>query len=207
MARIDIFNVDAEKISQRDIRDDIFTVPIREDILHEVVLSQLAQRRSGSASTKSRSEIRASSRKLWRQKGTGRARVGAASSPLRRGGGVTFGPTARDYSLKVNRKVRKTALRMALADKFKTGQVIVVDDFQLEEIKTKRLSEILQNFKADSVLIVSEKPDEILEKSSRNIPNIKLLRAEGLNVYDILRYKYLLFVEPALGILEEALAQ
>jgi len=207
MTRIDIYNVDAEKISQRDIRDDIFTVPIREDILHEVVLSQLAHRRSGSASTKSRSEIRASGKKLWRQKGTGRARVGAASSPLRRGGGVTFGPTPRDYSLKVNRKVRKAALRMALADKFKTGQVIVVDDFQLEEIKTKRLAEILQNFKADSALIVSEKPDEILEKSSRNIPNIKLLRAEGLNVYDILHYEYLLFVEPALGIVEEGLAQ
>ena len=207
MARIDVYNVDAEKISQRDIRDDIFTVPIREDILHEVVLSQLAHRRSGSASTRNRSEIRASSRKLWRQKGTGRARVGAASSPLWRGGGVTFGPTPRDYSLKVNRKVRKAALRMALADKFKTGQVIVVDAFQLEEIKTKRVSEIFQNFEADSVLIVSEQPDEILEKSSRNIPNIKLLRAEGLNVYDILHYKYLLFVEPALGIVEGDLAQ
>ena len=96
---------------------------------------------------------------------------------------------------------------MALADKFKTGQVIVVDNFRLDEIKTKRVAEILQNFEADSVLIVSEKPDEILEKSSRNIPNIKLLRAEGLNVYDILHYKYLLFVEPALDIVEEALAQ
>ena len=207
MARIDIYNVDAEKISQRDIRDDLFTVPVKEEILHEVVLSQLAHRRSGSASTKNRSKIRASGKKLWRQKGTGRARVGAASSPLRRGGGVAFGPAPRDYSLKVNKKVRKAALRMALADKFKTGQVIVVDNFQLDEIKTKRLAEILQNFEADSVLIVSEKPDEILEKSSRNIPNIKLLRAEGLNVYDILHHKYLLFAEPALGIVEEALAQ
>jgi large subunit ribosomal protein L4 len=207
MARIDIYNVDAEKISQRDIRDDVFAVPVREDILYEVVLSQLAHRRSGSASTKSRSRIRASGKKLWRQKGTGRARVGAASSPLRRGGGVVFGPAPRDYCLKVNKKVRKAALRMALADKFKTGQVIVVDNFRLDEIKTKRVAEILQNFEADSVLIVSEKPDEILEKSSRNIPNIKLLRAEGLNVYDILHHKYLLFVGPALGIVEEALAR
>lgn len=207
MAQIDIYNANAEKISQRDVRDDVFAVPVREDILHQVVRSQLAHSRSGSASTKGRSQVRASGRKLWRQKGTGRARVGPASSPIRRGGGVVFGPSPRDYPMKVNKKVRKAALRMALADKFNTGQVIVVNEFHLEEIKTKTFFEILQNFNVDSVLIVSDKPDELLEKSSRNMPNVKLLRAEGLNVYDILRYEYLLFMEPALGKVEEALAQ
>lgn len=207
MALIDVYNVKGEKILERDIRDEIFTVSVREDMLHQVVRGQLASSRSGSASTKNRSRVRGSRRKLWRQKGTGRARVGAASSPLRRGGGVAFGPMPRDYSFKINKKVRKAALKMALADKFKTGQLIVVDDFHLEEIKTKKFLEILENFDVDNVLIVTEKPEENLEKSSRNVRNVKLIRAEGLNVYDILRHEYLLFVEPALAMVEEALGK
>jgi len=207
MALVDVYNIKGEKLFERDIKDEVFNVSIREDILHQVVRGQLASSRSGSASTKNRSKVKASSRKLWRQKGTGRARVGAASSPLRRGGGVAFGPMPRDYSFKINKKIRKAALRMALADKFKTDQLIVVDNFHLEEIKTKKFLEILKNFDFDNVLIVTEKPDENLEKSSRNIKSVKLLRAEGLNVYDILSHKYLLFVEPALGIVEEDLGK
>ncbi len=207
MALIDVHNVKGEKILERDIRDEIFNVSIKEDIVHQVVRGQLASSRSGSASTKNRSKVKASGRKLWRQKGTGRARAGAASSPLRRGGGVTFGPIPRDYSFKTNKKERKAALRMALADKFKAGQLIVVDKFELEEIKTKKFFEVLKNFDLASVLIVTEKPDENLEKSSRNIRKVKLLRAKGLNVYDILTHEHLLFVEPALGIVEEALAK
>ena len=207
MALIDVHNVKGEKISERELRDEIFSVPVREDILHQVVRGQLTSSRSGSASTKNRSEVKASGRKLWRQKGTGRARVGAASSPLRRGGGVAFGPIPRDYSFSINKKVKKAALRMALADKFKTGQLIVVDGLHLKEIKTKIVLEILKNFDIANALIVIEKPDESLEKSARNIRNVKLLRAEGLNVYDILTHEYLLFVEPALGKVEEALVQ
>ncbi len=205
MALIDVYNLKGEKIFQRDIRDEIFNVSIREDILHQVARGQLASFRSGSASTKNRSKVRASGRKLWRQKGTGRARVGAASSPLRRGGGVTFGPMPRDYSFKINKKIRKAALRMALADKFKTGQLIVVDNFHLEEINTGKFFEIIKNFDSNNVLIVTEREDENLEKSSRNIRTVKLLRAEGINVYDILSHEYLLFVEGALGMVEEAL--
>ncbi|UCF73872.1 MAG: 50S ribosomal protein L4 [Deltaproteobacteria bacterium] len=207
MAAIDVYNVKGEKIFQRDLRDEIFDISVREDIMHQVIKGQLASSRSGSASTKNRSKVKASGRKLWRQKGTGRARVGAASSPLRRGGGVTFGPLPRDYSFKINKKVRKAALRMALADKFKAGQLIVVDSLHLEEIKTKKFFEILKNLDLDSVLIVTEKPDENLEKSSRNIRKVKLLRAEGLNVYDILSHEHLLFVEPALERVEEVLAE
>ncbi|HUU40456.1 MAG TPA: 50S ribosomal protein L4 [Desulfatiglandales bacterium] len=206
MAVIDVYNVKGEKILDRDIKDEIFDVHIREDILHQVVRSQLASYRSGSASSKNRSEVKASTRKLWRQKGTGRARVGAASSPSRRGGGVAFGPIPRDYSFKINKKVKKKALRMALADKFKTGQILVIDKFHIDEIKTKKVVDILMSFNVDNVLIVIEKPDENLEKSSRNIKRVKILRAEGLNVYDVLTHKYLLFSEPALGIVEEALA-
>ena len=207
MALIDVHNIKGEKIHKRDIKDDIFTVSVREDIIHQVIRGQLASSRSGSASTKNRSKVKASSRKLWRQKGTGRARVGAASSPIRRGGGVAFGPAPKDYSFKVNRKIRKAALRMALADKFKTGQLVIIDNIQLEEISTGKFFNVLKNFNLDNALIVTEKADEKLEKSSRNIQSVKLLRAEGLNVYDILHHEYLIFVEGALGIVEEVLAQ
>ena len=207
MALIDVHNIKGEKIHERDVRDEIFTVSVRKDIIHQVIRAQMASSRSGSASTKNRSQVKASSRKLWRQKGTGRARAGAASSPIRRGGGVAFGPTPKDYSFKVNKKIKKTALRMALSDKFNTGQLVVVDNIQLEEISTGTFFNILKNFDVDSALIVTEKTDEKLEKSSRNVQSVKLLRAEGLNVYDILHHEYLIFIEGALGIVEEALAQ
>lgn len=206
MALIDVHNVKGEKIHERDIKDEIFNVFIREDILHQVIRGQLTSSRSGSASTKNRSKVRASSRKLWRQKGTGRARVGAASSPLRRGGGVAFGPLPRDYSLKINKKIRKMALRMALADKYKAGQILVVDNMHLEEKNTGKFFNILKTFDLDNVLIITEREDENLEKSSRNIRSVKLLRAEGLNVYDILSHENLLFIEGAIGKVEEALA-
>jgi len=206
VALIDVHNVKGEKIHERDIKDEIFNVFIREDILHQVIRGQLTSSRSGSASTKNRSKVRASSRKLWRQKGTGRARVGAASSPLRRGGGVAFGPLPRDYSLKINKKIRKMALRMALADKYKAGQILVVDNIHLEEKNTGKFFNILKTFDLDNVLIITEREDENLEKSSRNIRSVKLLRAEGLNVYDILRHENLLFIEGAIGKVEEALA-
>jgi len=206
VALIDVHNEKGEKIHERNIKDEIFTISVREDIIHQVVRCQLANFRSGSASTKNRSKVKASSRKLWRQKGTGRARVGAASSPIRRGGGVAFGPAPRDYSFKVNKKVRKAAIRMALADKFKTGQLFVVDNIHLEEISTGKFFDVLKNLDLDNALIVTERADENLEKSSRNIQRVKLLRAEGLNVYDILHHEHLLFIEGALGIVEEALA-
>jgi large subunit ribosomal protein L4 len=206
VALLDVYNVSGEKVSERDIKEEIFNVSIREDLLHQVVRGQLANSRSGSASSKNRSMVKASTRKLWRQKGTGRARVGAASSPIRRGGGVAFGPVPRDYSFKINKKVRKAALRMALADKFNGGQMYLVDSLHLNEIKTRYLVEFLKKLELDSVLIVTEKKDENLERSSKNIPNVKLLRAEGLNVYDVLSYESLLFVEPALGMIEEKLA-
>jgi len=205
MAFLDIYNVNGEKISQRGIKEELFNVAIREDVIHQVVRAQLAGYRSGTASSKNRSKVKASTRKLWRQKGTGRARVGASSSPIRRGGGVAFGPMPRDYSFKVNKKMRRSALRMALADKFKAGQIFVVEDIKMDEIKTRSFIEILKNLELENVLIVTDKRDENLEKSSRNVRHVKLLRAEGLNVYDILTHKSLLFTGPALGVVEERL--
>ncbi|MCJ7687501.1 MAG: 50S ribosomal protein L4, partial [Desulfobacteraceae bacterium] len=137
MTVIDIYNLQAEKTSQMEVNEGLFDVPIRQHILHQVVVSQLNKKRSGSASTKGRSEIKGSGKKLWRQKGTGRARVGAASSPTRRGGGVAFGPAPRKYIQNLPKKVRRTALLMALTDKFKSDRLVVVEDFNLPEIKTQ----------------------------------------------------------------------
>lgn len=205
MAKIDVYNLQKEKTSEIDLKEDIFNVPIKKHILHQVVVSQLLSRRSGSASTKGRSEVKSSKRKLWRQKGTGRARVGAASSPTRRGGGVTFGPVPREYVRKVPKKVRKSALCMALTDKFQNDRLVVLSDFRLPKIKTKDFVDIMKNFDVRKVLIVTENKNESLEKSSKNVPGVQVLRYQALNVYDILRYDHLFMVQPAVTKIEEAL--
>ncbi|MBW1800464.1 MAG: 50S ribosomal protein L4 [Deltaproteobacteria bacterium] len=205
MAVIDVYNLQNEKTSEIELRDDVFDVPIKKHVLHQVVVSQLNNRRSGSASTKNRSAANISGRKQWRQKGTGRARVGAASSPTRVGGGVAFGPTPRKYMTKVPKKVKKLALSMALTDKFKNNRLVVVQDFQLSEVKTKDFVDIMKLFDVTKVLIVTEAKNENLEKSSRNVPGIKVLRHEGINVYDVLNHEHILMVQPAVERIEEAL--
>jgi len=205
MAVIDIYNLQKKKMSQMELKEDIFHVPVKKHILHQVVVSQLLNRRSGSASAKSRSEVKSSGTKLWRQKGTGRARVGAASSPTRRGGGVAFGPTPRKYLRKVPKKVRKAALCMALTDKFQNGRLVVVSDFNLPEMKTRSFVQVMKNFDVSNALIVTEDKNENLEKSSKNVNWVKVMRYQGLNVYDILNHDYLFLVQSTIGRVEEAL--
>ncbi|MBN2125371.1 MAG: 50S ribosomal protein L4 [Deltaproteobacteria bacterium] len=205
MAVIDVYNLQKEKTSEMQLKDAVFQVPIKKHILHEVVVSQLAKRRSGSAKAKGRSEVNASGKKLWRQKGTGRARVGSASSPTRRGGGAAFGPAPRDYEKKVPKKVRKAALRMALTDKFLSDRIYVVEHFDLSEIKTKDFVQVMKNFEAGKALIVTEGRNENLEKSSQNVPSVKVMRYEGLNVYDLLKHEHLFLVQSAVARIEEAL--
>jgi large subunit ribosomal protein L4 len=205
MAVVDIYNIQNEKVSQMELREDIFHVPVKKHVLHQVVVGQLLNRRSGSASTKSRSKVRSSGRKLWRQKGTGRARVGAASSPTRRGGGIAFGPHPRKYVHKIPKKVRKSALCMALTDKFQNERLVVVDSFNLSEVKTKNFVEVMKIFDASKALIITEEKNENLEKSSRNVPWVKVMRHEGLNVYDVLNHEHLFLVQSAIPKIEEAL--
>jgi large subunit ribosomal protein L4 len=205
MTVVDVYNLKREKISEVELKDEIFDVPIKKHVLHTVVVSQLCNHRSGSAVAKSRSEVRFSGTKLWRQKGTGRARVGSASSPTRRGGGVAFGPTARTYVHKVPKKVRKAALRMALTNKVQADQLIVVDNFSLPEIRTKSFVGVMKDFDVNRALIVTQDKSMNLEKSSRNVPWVKVMRYQGLNVYDILRYDHLLVERAAIGEIEEAL--
>jgi len=202
---IDIYNLQAEKISQMEINEDLFEKLVRKDLLHQVVLSQLAGKRSGTASTKTRADVNASGKKLYKQKGTGNARVGNEGAQHRRGGGVAFGPKPRTYSIKIHKKIKKTALRMALTDKLQSDRLVVVEDFNLSEIKTKQFIEIMKKFNVNKALIVTEEKNDILEKSSQNIPWVKVIRHQGLNVYDILNHDHLFVVKSAIKKIEEAL--
>ena len=202
MALQDVHNMDGVKVSEIDLVDEIFNVPVKQHVLHEVVTMQLANRRSGTAATKGRSEVRGSGKKPHRQKGTGRARAGSVRSPLWRGGGVVFGPRPRSYAYKVPKKVRRQALKMALTSKLQEKGLIVVDKLDLETVKTKRFVEVMGALKTREALIVTDRELENLELSSRNVPHVKVVRWEGLNVYDILRFKHLILLEPSVKQLE-----
>jgi len=202
MTIIDVLDNTGEKTSQIDLQESIFNIPVKASVLHEVVKMQLAVRRSGNASVKHRSDVKGSTRKLFRQKGTGRARRGDIKSPLLRGGGSVFGPDPRSYAYKVPKKVRRLALKMALSSKLKENQLLLINEFGLEEIKTKDFLRVLEALHVKNGLIVTDQKDEILERSSRNIPGIKVLRSQGLNVYDILKYQHLILLESSIKEIE-----
>ena len=202
MPVIDVQNIKGKQISQVELADDVFSVPVKSSVLHEVVTMQLANRRSGTAAVKHRSDVRGSGRKLFRQKGTGRARRGDIKAPLLRGGGVVFGPDGRKYTQKVPKKVRKLALKMALSSKLLENELMVLDQFELDQIKTKEFVNVLITLKLQNALIITENQNEHLTLSSRNVPDIKVLRSDGLNVYDILKYRTLVLLEPAVKNIE-----
>lgn len=202
MAVADVINSKAEKVSQVDLADEIFSVPVKAGILHAVVTAQLAARRSGTASVKNRSDVAGSRKKLFRQKGTGRARRGDVKSPLLRGGGVIFGPVKRSYAHKVPKKVKRLALKMALSSKLDAQALLVVDQLALEAPKTKIFVETLHALGLENALIVIDEPDRTLELSARNVPDVKVLQSAGLNVYDILKYERLVLLQETIGQIE-----
>jgi large subunit ribosomal protein L4 len=206
MPVVDVKNIKGKKVTTIDLVENIFNVPVKSSVLHEVVTMQLANQRSGSASVKHRSDVKGSTRKLFRQKGTGRARRGNIKSPLLRGGGVVFGPDGRIYAFRVPKKVRKLALKMALSSKLQANELMVLDKFELKQIKTKDFVDLLNGLNLTTALIVTAEKNENLELSSRNVPDIKVLRSEGLNVYDILKYKTLILLEPVVKNIEGRLA-
>ena len=193
-------------VIQPELKEQIFGIKTRPHLLHQTVVMQLNNRRSGTAATKSKGFVRGGGKKPWRQKGTGRARAGSIRSPLWVGGGTIFGPQPRDYSFRMPRKARKEALLSALSLKNRDGKIIVVDKLELEEAKTKLMVKALAELKVTSALIVISQPDATIERSSRNIPAVKVLRVEGLNVYDLVRYEHLILTEGALKLMEERLA-
>ncbi len=205
MATLAVYNSKKEKIGDLDVADSVFGVEPKVGLLHEVVKWQMAKRRAGTASTKTRSEVRGGGRKPWRQKGTGRARVGSIRSPLWRKGGIVFGPKPRSYSYNLPKKVRKLALKMALSDKLASKRLYVLREFGLEEIKTKKMVELLDLFEVEKAVIVTSDRDRTVELSARNIPGVKVLTQGGLNVYDLLKHEYLIIHEPAVEAMEERL--
>jgi large subunit ribosomal protein L4 len=202
MAVADVHNTNGEKVSQIELSDLIFNVPVKKSVLHEVVKMQLAKRRAGTAAVKRRSDVRGSGVKLFRQKGMGRARRGNIKSPLLRGGGVVFGPSPRSYEQKTPKKVRALAMKMALTCKLEEKKLLVIDQMKLDRVKTKDFVGILDRLGAQNSLLVSESRDETLDLSSRNVIGTKVIETAGLNVYDILKYDTLILVEPAIKQIE-----
>jgi len=202
MAVVDVLNIQGENVSQTELPDAVFRFPVKVNVLHEVVIMQLAKRRAGSASVKHRSDVRGSTRKLFRQKGTGRARRGDIKSPLLRGGGSVFGPDPRSYAYKVPKKIRKQALKMALSSKFQEDELLVLNQFELDKIGTKAFAAVLRTLGRENALVLTDKKDGKLELSSRNLPHAKVLRCEGLNVYDILKYRHLILPESSISAIE-----
>lgn len=202
MAVINVMDNAGNKVSETELNDDIFSVPVKKSVLHQVVVAQAAGKRAGTTAVKGRSDVRGSGKKLYRQKGTGRARKGNKKSPLLRGGGVVFGPTQRSYDHNVPKKVKKLALKMALSSKLKDQEIVVIDDFKMEEIKTKTFCRVLSALDVSNALIVTQKKDDKLELSSRNLPGVKVLRSEGINVFDILKYNRLILTEESIKNIE-----
>lgn len=205
MAVTDVYNVKNEKVGELELNESLFGVGVNPHILHDVVRMQLANRRAGTASTKTRAEVRGSGAKPWRQKGTGRARAGIRQSPLWRGGGTTFGPKPRDYSYRLPRKVRQLGLKMALSSRMGDKLLVVMDDFQMEEVKTKRFLEVMTAFNIQNALIVTPEHNVSLDKSLRNVPGFKMVPVAGLNVYDILLHQHIVILQPCIAQLEQRL--
>jgi large subunit ribosomal protein L4 len=207
MAKVAVFDIQRQKIAEMEVEDRILNEPERPHLIYDVVQSQLASRRSGTAATKERSFVSGGGRKPWKQKGTGRARAGHTRSPLWRGGGTIFGPRPRDYAYHPPKKVRQAALRAALAFRYREEKLLVLDRFGLEEIRTRRFQEVLKTLGVASALIIIDGPDEILEKSARNIPGVQIMQYQGLNVHDILRYEHLVFLRSSLEKVERNLTK
>ncbi len=205
MPTIDVYNMNKEVVEKLELDEAIFNGEIKYHLMKAYVEWQLAKRRSGNAHTKTRGEVRGGGRKPWRQKGTGRARAGSIRSPLWKGGGVVFGPRKRDWSFKLNKKVKKNAVKSALNYKLKNNLIYVIDKLELPEIKTKNVVEFMKKFEIDSVLFV-DKENEKLKLSSRNIVNVKYLENNGLNVFDILKHDFLVISKDSLLQVEGALS-
>ena len=206
MSKVDVYNSNKEVVSSVDLNPAVFGAEVKEHLFWDVVRMQLANRRRGTVKTKTRAEAAGSGRKPYRQKGTGRARAGSVTSPLWVGGGTIFGPKPRDHSYKVPKKVRRAALRSALVKKVSEGKLTVMESFDIPEVKTKRFLEIMGKLGVTKALIVIAQRDRNLELSARNVRQVKVLMAEGLNVFDILKFDNIVITRGALEFINKALS-
>lgn len=205
MATVTIFDQDKKQVGEREVADAIFNTEVKSYLLHDMVRYQLAARRQGTAAVKNRAAVAGGGKKPYRQKGTGNARQGTIRAPHFVGGGVAFGPQPRSYAFKLNRKVKKAALCSALSVRFQAEKLTVLKDLAMEAISTKGFAQLLQRFELEGVLVVIDQADSKVELSARNLRNVKVLRAEGVNVYDILKYPNLVLTDAAVSQLEGAL--
>jgi large subunit ribosomal protein L4 len=201
--QVPVYNIQGEQVDETELRDDIFAVPVNQALMHQALLRQLANARLGTHKAKARGEISGGGRKPWRQKGTGRARQGSIRAPQWRGGGVVFGPTPRSYGQKMPRKMRRQALRSALSVKAAGSQVMVLDALQMDQPRTKELLSILKNLGVESsALILLPGRDEVVLRSVRNLPQVRTLVAQYLNVRDLLKYDHILVPLASLEVIE-----
>lgn len=203
MLKANVYDLEGKVVDKRELPRELFGQTPSEAILHEVVLIYLANQRSGSASTKRRGEVRGSGRKLWRQKGTGRARVGDARSPIRRGGGSIFGPKPRDYSIRLSKRLKREGLISVLSNAAMLNNIILLDSLKLSEPKTSKMVAILNSLGLSNALILVEKVDPVLHLTSRNIRGIEIAEASHLNAYQVLRHDKLVITRDGLTKLEE----
>ena len=206
MATVSVYNIEGKEVDKLELNDSVFGVEINEHLVHMAVVSQLANNRQGTQSAKTRSEVRGGGRKPWRQKGTGHARQGSTRSPQWTGGGVVFAPKPRDYSFKLNKKERRLALKSALSSRVAENKIVVLDELQLDEIKTKKFQGILDNLKVKKALVVLGEKNDNVTLSARNIPTVKTVYTNTINVYDILKYDTLVVTKAAVATIEEVYA-
>lgn len=206
MPTIDVINQNKEKVGTLNLSDDVFGVDVNVALVHQVIKAQLANRRQGTAKTKVKSEIRGGGKKPFKQKGTGNARQGSSRSPLQVGGGQNFGPQPRSYEQATPKKMMEGALRSALSDRLNSERLLVVDEFKLADVKTKKFAEIMKKLAIEKVLIVDEN-NKNLELSGRNVPRVKILRTEGINVYDIVGHEWLVMTKRAVATVEGRLGK
>lgn len=206
MATVQVYNMDGKPVEELQLNDAVFGVEVNENVMHQAVLLHLANARQGTQSTKTRAEVRGGGAKPWRQKGTGRARQGSIRAPQWTGGGVVFAPKPRDYSFKLNKKAKRLALKSALTSKVNDEKMKVVDSLALDEIKTKKMVEVLDNLEVSKALIVLKDKDENITLSARNIPNIKTAYVNTINVYDLLKYDTFIVTKDAVAAIEEVYA-
>jgi large subunit ribosomal protein L4 len=206
MANVTVYNIEGKKVGTLELNDAVFGVEINDHLVHMAVVQQLANKRQGTQSAKTRAEVSGGGRKPWRQKGTGHARQGSTRSPQWKGGGVVFAPKPRDYSFKMNKKEKALAIKSALTSRVNEAKFFVLDDLSFDAIKTKKMKAVLENLKLEKALVILDKKDENVLLSARNLPKVRTVISNSINVYDILKYDTVVLTKGAVAQIEEVYA-
>jgi large subunit ribosomal protein L4 len=205
MAKLDVYDIKKLKVGEIDLADTVFNDDVREYLIHEAVKIQLANRRAGTVAVKNRSAVAGSGKKPFKQKGTGQARQGCRRAPQYPGGGVAFGPQPKSYDLSMNKKARKSALRSALSLMFKNDRLTILNNFNLEKISTSDFVKVLNTFSIEKTLVITDSYNVNLDLSARNVKNVKVLKSEAINIFDIMKYQRLIFTEQSVRAVEGVL--